>query len=42
MFELHRQQNDEWIQLRKDENDKERKFIAEEKVRFNGVAVSSN
>jgi hypothetical protein len=32
MFELHKQQNEEWIQLRKEENDKERKFVAEEKV----------
>ena len=32
MFEHHRAQNDAWQEARKEENDKERQYIANEKV----------
>ena len=33
MFEQHKIQNEEWIHKMRKENDKEKKWIAEEKVR---------
>lgn len=41
MFEHHRTQNDEWLQARREENDKERQFIANEKVSEPGFSLIS-